>query len=93
MSNSQEYNGWSNYATWRVHLEMFDGMDPNDMFPGLSGRVDLGDALKYYARECIEETSSGVARDWALAFLSDVNFDQIARHMLEAYPAQEQEDA
>jgi hypothetical protein len=32
MSNSQEYNGWPNYATFRVHLEMFDGMDPNELF-------------------------------------------------------------
>ena len=22
-----EYNGWTNYATWRVNLEMFDGAD------------------------------------------------------------------
>ena len=25
MSDNKEYNGWSNYATWRIHLEMFDG--------------------------------------------------------------------
>lgn len=24
------YNGWTNYATWRVNLEMFDGMSPRD---------------------------------------------------------------
>ena len=22
---SEKYNGWSNYATWRIHLEIFDG--------------------------------------------------------------------
>lgn len=89
MSNSQEYNGWTNYATWRVHLEMFDGMDPADLFPGVTDLLDLTDALKYYASEYIEETSSGVARDWALAFLSDVNFREIARMMQEAYPIEE----
>jgi len=89
MSNSQEYNGWSNYATWRVHLEMFDGMDPADLFPDVVREFDLTEMLLYYAREHIEETSSGVARDWALAFLSDVNFVQIARHMRDAYPLEE----
>jgi hypothetical protein len=92
MSNPNEFNGWSNYATWRVQLELFDGMDPADMFPGVTREFDLTEMLLYYAREHIEETSSGVARDWALAFLSDVNFVQIARHMQEAYP-QENEAA
>jgi hypothetical protein len=90
MSNPNEYNGWSNYATWRVHLEMFDGMDPADMFPGVTDLRDLTEAVRYYAQEHIEETSSGCARDWALAFLSDVNFREIARHMLEAYPQEEE---
>ena len=31
MSRSNEtYNGWTNYATWRVHLEMFDGMEVDE---------------------------------------------------------------
>ena len=25
--NDTKYNGWTNYATWRVNLEIFDGMD------------------------------------------------------------------
>ena len=25
MTNENTYNGWTNYATWRVNLEMFDG--------------------------------------------------------------------
>ena len=25
------YNGWTNYATWRVNLEIFDGMSADDM--------------------------------------------------------------
>jgi len=24
------YNGWSNYATWRINLEVFDGMDAQE---------------------------------------------------------------
>ena len=25
--NDTKYNGWTNYATWRVNLEMIDGSD------------------------------------------------------------------
>jgi hypothetical protein len=28
--NDQKYNGWTNYATWRVNLEIFDGIDLMD---------------------------------------------------------------
>ena len=41
------YNGWTNHATWRVNLEMFDGYDPYDC--GHSSDVeayDLGLSLK-----------------------------------------------
>jgi hypothetical protein len=24
--SDKTYNGWTNYATWRIHLEIFDGM-------------------------------------------------------------------
>ena len=69
--NDQKYNGWTNYATWRVNLEMFDGSE--DYWTAES------------ARELVEEiiyssTPEGVARDYALAFLSDVNWHEIAEH-------------
>jgi hypothetical protein len=78
-------NGWTNYATWRVNLEIFDGFDPRDYWSG-SDRweaYDLGDFLKGYAEELIESSSTeGLARDYALAFLSDVDWRQIASRML-----------
>ncbi len=27
---TEQYNGWANYETWRVNLEMLDGMTPED---------------------------------------------------------------
>ena len=82
MSNT--HNGWTNYATWRVNLEIFDGMSARDVtgrsLPAVS---ELKDALREYAEEAIEATSSeGLARDYALAFLSDVNWWEIAEHMV-----------
>jgi hypothetical protein len=64
---------------------MFDGFDPSEHWSGASGwdAFDLGDFLKGYAEELIEQTSGeGLARDYALAFLSDVNWREIAEHMV-----------
>lgn len=61
MSN---YNGWTNYATWRVNLEMFDGYE---------GTLSA-DTAREIVEEYIEGSSvEGLARDYALAFISDVN--------------------
>ena len=68
------YNGWTNYATWRVNLEMFDGGD----FSGCDA-----DYFKETAIQCIEESVSdkgGFALDYALAFLDDVNWHEIAEN-------------
>jgi hypothetical protein len=69
-----KHNGWTNYATWRVNLEMFDG-----------GNYSEYQWCAESAREFVEEiiyqsTPEGVARDYALAFLSDVNWHEIAEH-------------
>jgi len=80
------YNGWSNYATWRVNLEVFDGIAWLDQFDeGLSVH-DASVLLKDYAEELIYQTSGeGLARDYALAFLSEVNWHEIAESMHRAY--------
>lgn len=86
MSNDKTYNGWTNYATWRVNLEIFDGMDPREMGWRRIDVYDLGQALKSYANEIIEmDTKEGLALDYARAFISDVNWYEIARHMRDDY--------
>ena len=78
--NDSTYNGWTNYATWRVNLEIFDGGP--DWFDLDQEAYDLGHDLKAYAEELIEDTTQeGLGRDYALAFLSDVNWYEIAKHM------------
>jgi len=82
---SDTYNGWTNYATWRVNLEIFDSSNPSDYYGsyGKSDAYTLGKELKEYAEELIENTSdAGLARDYALAFLSDVNWSEIAENIL-----------
>jgi len=84
------YNGWTNYATWRVNLEIFDGLDPREMDWHKMDDYDLGQVLADYAEELIEiDVKHGLALDYARAFLQDVNWREIAKHMIEAYAEEE----
>jgi len=83
------YNGWTNYATWRVNLEIFDGFDPIEDW-GLEYETltesELAELLQEYADELVSQTTpEGLALDYALAFMADVNWHEIAGHMLEDY--------
>ena len=80
-----KYNGWTNYATWRVNLEIFDGIDPSEMGWKHLDKYDIADAMKDYANELIEMQGEGLAVDYARAFMSDVNWKEIAQSMIEAY--------
>ena len=77
--NTQKHNGWTNYATWRVHLEIFDGveydesMDPN--------------TLQDIAMEVISQgaTMGSLADSYAMAFIADVNWYEISQHVNEFF--------
>ena len=81
------HNGWTNYATWRVRLEIFDGFDPSDYYSelNLDDAYSLSKCLEDYAEQVLFEcaTVEGLAADYARAFLSDVNWYEIAEHMLD----------
>jgi hypothetical protein len=86
------YNGWSNYATWRINLECVDGIDPRDHgFKGIttediSDVYDFGEYLKGYIEEFLFAHTSGLLiEDYARAFLSDVNWYEIAQHLIAEY--------
>lgn len=78
------YNGWTNYETWRVNLEIFDGMTASH----LTGKVvnspsEVKDAAADFADELICKTSDeGLARDFARSFLAEVNWWEIANHLM-----------
>ena len=82
MTTDNKYNGWTNYATWRVNLEFFDGFNPSDN--GYSEEnTELPDQLNDYVESIIDETTAdGIAKDYALAFISDVNWYEIAEHLI-----------
>ena len=76
---NENYNGWTNYATWRVNLELFDGSE---------GTWTADSARDFVEDVIIDSTPDGIARDYALAFISDVNWHEIAAH----YEAEQEDD-
>jgi hypothetical protein len=89
--NDKTYNGWTNYVTWRVNLEIFDGFDPYDNFSDDQRYMkdNLAGYLKDYTEEIIYQSGGGdgnLAVDYALAFLQEVNWHEIAKHMIANYP-------
>jgi len=89
MTDSNKYNGWTNYATWRVNLEMIDGMDPEsfgiDTVHDIAGpdTSDVAAAIQSFVDEIMDDGPDGLAKDYASAFISDVNFYEIAEHLIE----------
>ena len=84
MSNT--YNGWTNYETWRVNLEWFDGMDCTDWGETV---YDVAKALQEHVEDCLSAQMDLVSDsriiDYAMAFIQPVNWKEIAEHMLDEY--------
>lgn len=81
MSNNT-YNGWTNYATWRVNIEMFDGCES----------YYSPEAAREFVEECIESTTEeGIARDYAMAFINEVNWHEISEHLEDYLETDEEE--
>jgi hypothetical protein len=78
----ETYNGWTNYATWRIALEWFDNYNPNT---NELNAYDLSKQLENYVEETLEgmTSQSALVLDYALAFVSDVNWYEIAEHLIE----------
>lgn len=88
----EKYNGWTNYATWRVNLEIFDGFDPREWWNGIKDAYDLSLCLKSHVEDIMEQetgNAEGLAYSYAMAFLSDVNWHEIAEHMLDEHNDEE----
>lgn len=92
--NKEEHNGWTNYATWRVNLEMIDGRDWNEEGKNaFESVVMFAENIKDWCEDILEESvEQTINRDnklvlsYALAFLYDVNWYEIAEHISEDYP-------
>lgn len=87
------YNGWTNYATWRVNLEYDLSSYAYNMDLTLNDyNYDDADDLTYQIANTIEDyVSESLEMDcdnsntlsYALAFISEVSWYEIAEHIVE----------
>ena len=70
---NETHNGWTNYATWRVNLEIFDGL-----YSDMEGEKVTAESCKEYAEEVLSESGESLALDYARAFIASVNWQEIA---------------
>jgi hypothetical protein len=86
-TENKTYNGWTNYATWRIMLEIFDGGDFTDLVSGSQDQYDLANILREYVEEIVgmNADQNGLAYSYALAFLSDVNYYEIAEALIQSH--------
>ena len=94
---SNKYNGWTNYATWRINLEVFDGLECDDI--GAFSRYstpDISDVVEWlqqYAEDIVfMDCPNSLATSYARAFMDDVNYHEIAQHYMDAWQEQMDEE-
>ena len=84
------YNGWSNWETWKTHLEMLDGMTAQDLnidHYTMEDAYEAANIVKEYAGECIshEFTHDGFIAGIVYDFMNSVNWFEITRGILEQW--------
>ena len=84
-----KYNGWSNYATWRVNLEILGDIQFDEHVSA--------DCLKEIVEDCVFSnyeiySGSHLVEDYARSFISNVNYDEIAKYINEEIDLQTKYD-
>ena len=81
MNNSnKKYNGWFNYETWRVNIEILDGIDWSDY------KKVTADLLEDIVNDAVFNNSvekDCLAADYAESFLCNVNYNELAESINE----------
>ena len=73
---NKEHNGLTNYATWRVNLEILGDIEFEETV--------TADDLKEIVEDCVFNNTvekDCLAADYARAFISEVNFHEIAKNI------------
>jgi hypothetical protein len=96
MTTETTYNGWTNYATWRINLDLINdderwaerAEEVRTEGEGEIDAYDFGKEIKEATEELVGELAgvkygeSNIALDYALAFMSDVDWTSIAEHII-----------
>jgi len=93
----KQYNGWTNYATWLVALHIDNDEALQNYALELVGQDDCewgvataSSELKNWFEELVDEIANfipnnALVSDLINATLSDVNWQEIAKHYIETY--------
>ena len=85
--NSETYNGWTNYATWRINIENFSDMRQEDLVEMYGQCEDIYDIAQSIEEEVKERiyafATDDIISGYALAFIHNVNWYEIASHIKE----------
>ena len=76
----KEFNGWTNYATWRINMEILGDIEFDE--------IVSADSLKEIAEDVVFSqyelgNGSHLVEDYARSFISEVNFYEIAQRINE----------
>jgi hypothetical protein len=77
------YNGWSNYATWRVYLDIFSDFDDENTFDLLDSEECEEIAIHSLSVQNNDVKESDLVTQYAKLFFEQVNFKEIAEHLNE----------
>ena len=73
-----KYNGWTNYATWRINLEIVEDIE----FETHQTAEDIKELVESVVLDQLPK-DVGLAYDYAAAFIDEVNFYEIAEFVNE----------
>ena len=78
MKTEEKYIGWTNYATWRVNLEIIEDIE----FQTQQTAEDIKEIVESVVLDQLPK-DVGLAYDYAEAFIDQVNFYEIAEFVNE----------
>lgn len=85
--NTEKYNGWTNYETWKVNLELVDSEYLGECLSDYDNFSDFINLIKYSVQEIafdgLEDNS--IASAAVSSMMYRVNWLEIAEHIQEAY--------
>ena len=84
----EKHNGWTNYATWRINLEIIDGIEFETKMCAATIQEIVEDAV-FSQYELGDGFVKALVEDYARAFVSEVNFYEIAQSINERLDEQD----
>ena len=83
---NKEHNGWTNYATWRINLEVIDGLEIETAMSACEIKEIVEDVVFNNFDTC---NTPRLVEDYARSFVAQVNFYEIAESINERLDEQD----